>query len=168
MQKEEEEDPKNIWKSNVLMSQLKRHRAEDCKGVRKIRCIKSTAEQKSFQKFQSSSSFQAEIYIHFPLVRCCPFPPLSLQQYLLVVHCNAGSFPQVSVPEGEVWAWGKGRRERESWGNGEKGLEDLSGLKSPARFQLTLVVWKQLPHESVNDFWGDDFTEAMCHPVSFS
>jgi len=46
MQKEQEEDPKNIWKPNVLISQLKQHHAEDCTGVRKMRRSKSTAAQK--------------------------------------------------------------------------------------------------------------------------
>lgn len=75
MQKQEEEDLRNIWKSNVLMSRLKWHHAKDCTGIRKMRCSKSSAEQKSFWEFQYFSPFHTETYIHFPLLRHCPFPP---------------------------------------------------------------------------------------------
>ena len=70
-----------------------------------------------------------------------------------MVHCNVGSFPQVSVPEREKSELEEGGGGSEKAGAMEKrDSEDVSGLKSPARFQLTLVPWKQLPHESINDF----------------
>lgn len=68
----------------------------------------------------------------FPSLKTLSFPPLSLQQYLLVVHCNVGSFPQVSVPEREKSGLEEGRGGSEKAGAMEKRDSDPPGLKSPA------------------------------------
>lgn len=126
MQKEEE-DP------NVLISRLKQHRAEDCTGVWKMRCSKSTAKQKSFQEFQSFESFQAEINIHFWPLRICPLPPSSPCSSIHLWYTATLAHFHKSVPERE-----KSGVEREGGGSEKAGAmekrdsEDLHSLKSPA------------------------------------
>lgn len=127
---------------------------EDCTGVRKMRCSKSTDEkQKPFQELDPFHLSKLK-HIRSPFLRNCPSPPLPAA----VAACGTLQCWLTSTSQ-RVWeslAWGRGSREWQSWGN-RKGTQ-----KPPACFQLTSVPRKQLPQGSVPDSWGDSFTEAMC------
>lgn len=131
MQKEEEGDPKNIWKPNILMSWLKWYHAEDCTGVRKIRCSKSTAGQKSFQDFNPfhlSKLKHTSISLSSDTVLSPPLPAEGSARGTL--HRWLISTSQCACKR-EVWAGGRGKGSEKA-GATEKRDSDLPGLKSPA------------------------------------
>lgn len=110
---------------------------EDCTGVRKMRCSKSTDEkQESFQELDPFHLSKLK-HIHLPFLRHCPSPPLPAA----VAACGALQCWLTSTSQ-HVWeslGWGRGRREWQSWGNRKETQEP------PACFQLTPMPWKQLP-----------------------
>lgn len=77
MKKEEEEDLRNIWKFDVLMSHLKQYHAErTAQRSEKMRCSKSTdKKQESLQELDPFHLSKLK-HIRFHFLRHCPSPPL--------------------------------------------------------------------------------------------
>lgn len=161
MEKEEEEDLRNIWKSDDLMSCLKQHQAQRiAQGSEKWDVAKALMKNEN-------CSMNQILFI---------FPSWSISVSL----SKALSFPSSSCSRSCLWYtamlahFHKSACLRESGlRQEEEGVTKLGQQKTDsgatASFQLTSVPWKQLPRGSVPDSWGDGVTEATCvHPASFS